>query len=92
MSKQRPERIVRAVIAYASWVIGAGLLMMWGTLNLIHNLIALIRGDATLNDGTADASPQWGIAALLIVVTGLLPFLIGLWMATKAWSVVERKR
>ena len=94
MSKQRPDRIVRAVMAFASWVIGAGLLMMWGTLNLMHNLLVLIRGNPAANvapDQLPDPSPQWGIAVLFIIITGLVPFLVGLWMASRLLSPPNRR-
>ena len=94
MSKQRPDRIARAVMAFASWGIGAGLLMMWGTLNLMHNLLVLIRGNPTANVDPGelpDTSPQWGIAVLLIIITGLVPFLVGLWMASRLLSPPNRR-
>ena len=70
-----------------SWVFAkiaaASLLMMWGVVNLVFNVLSFRRLDA---DAMPD-SMSMSIAVLLIILTGAIPFLIGLiWL----WSIMGK--
>lgn len=74
MNQRRQTDYVRAIVAYATRAVVAGLLMMWGTMNLVHNVVDFARGAEGRN---------WWIAALLVIVTAIVPLGIGFRMSMR---------
>ena len=83
MNRRRQSDYVRAIVAYATRAAVAGLLMMWGTMNLVHNVVDCSRGPEGRN---------WWIAALLVLVTALVPLVIGFRMSLKLFRDSNRSK
>ena len=74
MNNREQIQAIRSVVAYASTMFVAALLMMWGTMNLVANILDMMRGPA---------GRDWFVSSLLIVATCLVPFAAGLWMVLR---------
>ncbi len=70
----KKRNALRKIVDYTSGSIVAGLLMMWGTMNLVTNVTDLI-------EGAPDRS--WWLAALFSILVVLLPFGLGLWLIVR---------
>ena len=74
MNHRQQIQALRSVVTYASSMFVAALLMMWGTMNLVANVLDLLRGPA---------GRDWLVSSLLVFATGVIPFALGLWMVSR---------
>jgi hypothetical protein len=74
-SKRNAKRALAAVSEYVSRVLAASALTMWGALNLIVSIRNLFVVPTV--DGEGPSGPWW-ITLAFVLVTAVLPFLIGL--------------
>ena len=62
------------MVEYVSRAVVAGLLMMWGTMNCVNNMVDLMQGVPDRN---------WLLAGLFSIFTVLVPFGCGIWMVVR---------
>ena len=81
--KTDAERNTEKVIGLFARIGTATLLMMWGVVNLVFNLFAMFRMGA---EGRPDLASM-ATGGFLVLLTGLIPFVIGLlWL----WKLMEK--
>ena len=75
--KQQQKRVDRSTVVnhFAKVVVGC-MIMMWGVINLVHNFLNWRAFDSE--------SSHWWVTICFVLLTGLLPVLIGIWVLTKA--------
>lgn len=67
--------------------VGVGVLLaMWGVINLVTNYLYWARENELPDDIQAG---DWKTASIFIVVTGLVPLLVGVWMMYRSMDVVQ---
>ena len=73
MNPQR-KKATTAITIYFSNVVASGLLIMWGTMNFVHNVRVYFQNEPDKN---------WLFASLFIAATAIAPFAIGIWLVTR---------
>lgn len=77
------SKMLNSVIGHIASVLTASAIIMWSVFNFWLNLL-------TYRVET-DAQQTWDIAAMMVVVTCIVPFLLGLWLLVKTLGTSNRK-
>ena len=72
MPKSRTAKKIAALSSFLFKVLVACGLMLWGAFNIGTNVMEFRAG--------SDPNASWGIAAVMILITSIAPFVVGLWM------------
>ncbi len=72
MTTNRSAKELRDKITYCSNILVACALMVWGIFNISTNVQIYRKSE--------EEGMDWGIALGFIVVTSVIPFLVGIWM------------
>ncbi|MDG1872411.1 MAG: hypothetical protein P8J27_00770 [Mariniblastus sp.] len=79
-SRRATAKRLNYMIGYFASVLSACLLMMWGVFNMWLNILQY-RADSSANLGL---DQDWKMATAVVVVTCVVPFLIGLGLLFKS--------
>jgi len=70
--KQHPA--LKKIVEYISRLIVAMLLMVWGTLNLVTNVLDMTRGES---------GRSWQLSLPFIIIFALIPICLGVWLLSR---------
>ena len=70
------KRELKRAFANIASLLSACAIMMWGVINLVHNFLFWT------SNGWEETS-SWWVTVSLAFLTGVLPFVVGIWMLIK---------
>ena len=94
MEKRNANKRIDSLIAYVASVVCACLILMWSVFNTWLNLLqyrAAIAQQADVPLEVGDTGPAWGVTALMVLLTCVIPFLFGLVLLFKTINRASKK-
>lgn len=82
------------MISYVTTVGAACLILMWSVFNIWLNVLQFFAANAKQADvvlQTGEAEPVWWITCLMVFLTAVVPFLLGLFLLFKTVKSSARK-
>jgi len=65
------KRVTKKFVDFVARSILASLLLIWGTANLVANVVEALTGNF---------GPQWAVSIPLVVLFGLIPIGVAIWL------------
>lgn len=94
MEKRNANKQLDSLLAYVATVVCACLILMWSVFNAWLNLLqyrASIAQEADVVRELGDAGPAWGVTGLMVLLTCVIPFLLGLFLLFKTINRASKK-